>query len=83
MLDPDERETMRLLEEMERHASPSLRRKLGFIARNIRHRDARIRDMRDALMRAKRNQDIDEIKDIEDWAFSHKNYQDSRYEKDG
>jgi len=83
MLDPDARETLRLIGEMEQHASPSLRRKLEFVAKNISRPSAKIRDMREALIRAKKNQDLGEIKDIEDWAFSHSGYQHSNYEKHG
>lgn len=79
----DDKQTLKWLSDEIRTASPEKARKLGYIARHIRNRSPRVREMRKALFKYRLDRDLDNIKDVEDWVLSHEHYQTPQYEKHG
>ena len=79
----DDRESLNAIREMWDDASPDLRRKLRYIAQHIEYRTPKVKAMREAIYKAKVNNDLSEIADIEDWVISHPDYQTPIYEKNG
>lgn len=56
-----------LLDEYSRAGSDSARKNIYDAAMKIRNESRRVRSMREALIRAHRNQDMDEVKDIHEY----------------
>lgn len=63
-----------LLEEYARAGTDSARKNIYDAAMKIRNESARVKSMREALIRAHRNQDVDEIKDIHDYIATKSEY---------
>lgn len=63
-----------LIEAYQRAGSDSARKNIYDAAMKIRKETARVRSMREALIRAHRNNDVEEIKDIHDYVSNKSEY---------
>jgi hypothetical protein len=77
-------EDIKELERMLSEAEPGTKRHYAIqtALKNISNQNRYIRAMRESLLRHVRNNDVDEIKDIGEWAATHSKYQnDPLYKK--
>lgn len=64
-----------VLREASNSPDPNVRRQAQVAMERIKHEGYKVKSMREALLRAQRDGNVDEIKDINDFVLSHSDYQ--------